>query len=509
MKFIPQLNKTFILRLIQMIPVFVGALGIFAILMWLDTGPNEDLMERIPGTDTADLETLPSEDVSAVSSGRLIKSDGVPANLPGAWPRFRGENFDGISDEKVSLAKTWGEGEPKELWAIDVGEGYAGVAVLNGRVYILDYDAAERADALRCLSLADGKEIWRYSYPVKVKRNHGMSRTVPAVTEKYVVSLGPKCHVLCLNSTTGELYWTLDLVKDFGTKVPLWYAGQCPLIDEDKAILAPGGDEALIMVVDCETGNILWKTPNPHSWQMTHASIMPMEFNGQRMYVYCASRGVVGISADDGRILWETTDWKISIATVPSPLIMAEGRIFLSGGYNAGSMMLQLVERTGSVGRGTAESLPDGEHVASSLEENDGGEITTENYPYIAETLFRLKPQVFGATQQTPIFFDGYIYGVRPDEELVCLNPDGELIWSSGAANRFGLGPFMIANGLIYLMDDSGVLTLAEATPAGYKQLAQSQVLHGHDSWGPMAMAGGRLIVRDLTRMVCLDVSGK
>ena len=36
----------------------------------------------------------------------------------------------------------------------------------------------------------------------------------------------------------------------------------------------------------------------------------------------------------------------------------------------------------------------------------------------------------------------------------------------------------------------------------------QAQVLTGHDSWGPMAMAGGRLILRDLTRMVCLDVRG-
>ena len=66
-----------------------------------------------------------------------------------------------------------------------------------------------------------------------------------------------------------------------------------------------------------------------------------------------------------------------------------------------------------------------------------------------------------------------------------------------------------ISNGLIYVMNDTGLLTLIEATPAGYKQLAQSQVLTGYDSWGPMALAGGRLIVRDMTRMVCLDVRGK
>ena len=81
-----------------------------------------------------------------------------------------------------------------------MGEGYAGAAILDGRVYVMDYDREHKQDALRCLSLADGREIWRYAYPDSVKRNHGMSRTVPAVTDKIVVALGPKCHVVCLNS---------------------------------------------------------------------------------------------------------------------------------------------------------------------------------------------------------------------------------------------------------------------------------------------------------------------
>jgi outer membrane protein assembly factor BamB len=56
-------------------------------------------------------------------------------------------------------------------------------------------------------------------------------------------------------------------------------------------------------------------------------------------------------------------------------------------------------------------------------------------------------------------------------------------------------------------MNDSGLLTLAEATPAGYVQLAEAKVLDGPDSWGPMAIASGRLILRDLTRMICIDIA--
>src|SRR6185369_8780657 len=197
-----------------------------------------------------------------------------------------------------------------------------GAVVLNGRLYLMDYDHERKQDALRCLSLEDGEEIWRYAYPVAVKRNHGMSRTVPAVTERLVVAMGPKCHVVCLDAVTGELRWGIDLVKEYGTTVPPWYAGQCPLIDNGSIILAPGGPKALLMAVHADAGKVLWQTPNPHGWKMTHSSIMPTEFNGERMHVYCANNGVVGVSATNGAILWETTGWKISIATVPSPLVL-------------------------------------------------------------------------------------------------------------------------------------------------------------------------------------------
>lgn len=459
--------------LIKISPILLTILSLILLFVWMISRPKVAIDERLPGQDkfTADGATAQS----SITQGKLTKLNGVAVDTPGEWARFRGSDFDNISKENISLAKGWGTGQPKILWGVDVGEGYAGASVMKGRVYLLDYDAKKQMDMLRCISLNDGKDIWQYSYPVKVKRNHGMSRTVPSVNDKYVISIGPKCHVLCLDSASGEFKWGLDLVRDFNATVPEWYAGQCPLIDGDKVILAPGGD-SLMIAVDIATGNIIWKTPNPNNWGMTHSSIIPMVLNGKRIYVYCASGGVVGVSADNGSILWETNEWKISIATVPSPVIIGDGRIFLTGGYNAGSMMIKLTESAGK---------------------------------FAVKILYRLKPEIFGSDQQTPILYNGYIYGVKPDGQLACLDLDGKIVWTSGSANKFGLGPYMIAGGMIYVMDDNGLLTLAEAAPDGYKQLAQAQVLKGHDSWGPMAMVGGRLILRDLTRMICLNVSGQ
>jgi outer membrane protein assembly factor BamB len=405
--------------------------------------------------------------------GTLENFDGKPASLPGVWSRFRGEHFDGIGQPGLSLSRQWPQNGPKKFWQIELGEGHAGAAVLDGRVFVHDYDRQAAADAIRCFALADGAEIWRFSYPDNVKRNHGMSRTVPAVTEKYLLSLGPKCHVTCLDPVTGKEYWLIDLVEKFGATVPPWYAGQCPLIDNDRAILAPGGD-SLLVALDCKTGDVVWKSNNPRAWTMTHSSIMPMEFAGKKMYVYCGKGGMAGVSAENGEILWDTTDWKVGIATCPSPLILPDGKIFCSGGYNSGAMMFQLVDNDGKIA---------------------------------VKQLFALSPKVFGSTQHTPIFYDGYIYGVREkDKQMVCLDLAGKEVWKSGSEHRFGIGPYLIADGLIYILDDSAVLTVAQASPQRYEQLAQSRIIDGNDSWAPMALAGNRLILRDLTIMVCIDV---
>jgi outer membrane protein assembly factor BamB len=467
------MKKSGLAKTTFLIPGVLGVVALVALALWFGRGSDKPLSLRVPGTDQAPGSESGSS-TNPVLAGKLIRSDGQPANLPGAWPQFRGPNRDGISPETVPLGRAWQPGEPRELWAIDVGEGYAGPAVLNGRVYLMDYDRANKQDALRCLSLADGREIWRYAYPVPVKRNHGMSRTVPSVTDKLAVAMGPKCHVVCLDSVTGELRWGLDLVRQYGTTVPPWYAGQCPLIDPGTVILAPGGKEALLLALESETGKVLWQTPNPHGWKMTHSSVMPMELGGERTYVYCANNGVVGVSAKDGSILWETTEWKISIATVPSPLVLDGGRIFLSGGYDAGSLMLQ---------------------------------VTRENERFVPRTLFRLEPGVFGATQHTPILHGNHLYGVRADGKFVCLTLEGKPVWSSGSGQQFGLGGFLMADGLIFAMNDAGLLRLIEAAPGKYSLLAQAQVLKGRESWGPLALAGGRLIVRDLMRMACLDVA--
>ncbi len=469
-----------ILIVVAPVVVLAGAGALWALSDWLGYDPAKGLSRSLPGMDGGppESERNQADELNVDLAGELATYDGVPSSLPGSWPRFRGADFDNIHKGAAKLADHWPEDGPRVLWSVDLGEGHAAPAVLNGRVYLFDYDEAKRADALRCFSLDDGKEIWRRSYELPAKRNHGLSRTIPAVTEDCVLAMGPRCHVSCVDAETGAFRWGLDLQKDHGTTEPLWFTGQCPLIEDGKAILAPAGPDALLMAVDCATGEIVWKTPNPNGWKMSHSSIMPLTLHGERMFVYAAAGGMVGVSME-GKTLWEIP-WNASVIA-PSPVAVAGDRVFITAGYGSGSLLVQVDE------------------------EGDG---------YVAKELARHGPKDWLACeQQTPILLDGLLYGIMPKDagalkqQFVCYDPaSGELVWSSGKTQRFGLGPFFLADEKFYVLDDDGTLTMLAVSATGYEELARYRVLDGHDAWGPIALAGTRMLLRDSTRMICLEM---
>ncbi len=467
--------------LINSLVGLVALIGVLSFVFWLTKDPTNNLEASLPGEDNREAGNLIEEIIRIGENFNLF--DNEAPEMEGTWPQFRGENFDNIASEKQNLKDSWSADEPEILWSVELGEGHAGPAIYKGKVYVLDYDEETREDALRCFSFANGKEIWRRSYGVHVKRNHGMSRTVPTVTEDYVVTIGPRCHVMCVARETGDFIWGIDMVKDYGTTLPQWYTAQCPLVDGDKVILAPGGS-TIMMAVDIHSGEILWERPNEMQWKMSHSSIVPMNFNGRKMYVYSADGGVCGIAADgedEGEVLWQSNAWNHSVVA-PSPVIIDGGRIFLTAGYGAGGMMIRL--------------NPQGEK-------------------FDVEVITEYKPKDgLACEQQTPVVWDGHLFGILPKDgganrnQLVCVHPDDvqTFVWTSGKDSRFGLGPYIIADEKMYILDDDGTLTMIKPDKNRYIQLAQKKILDGHDAWGPLAIADDRLLMRDSKTMVCLDI---
>jgi outer membrane protein assembly factor BamB len=213
---------------------------------------------------------------------------------------------------------------------------------------------------------------------------------------------------------------------------------------------------------------------------------MPYTFGGRKMYVYSAVGGLVGVAADGenaGQILWETSAWNHSVVA-PSPVCMPGGKIFMTAGYGAGSMMLQL---------------------------------TGDNGAYSIEPLYEYAPKDgLACEQQTALYWNNHLFGILPKDggalrnQLVCVDPSDtrKIVWSSGKEVRFGLGPYFMADGKLFILSDDGTLTIAKPSTKSYIQIDRVKVIEdGHDAWAPFALADGYLILRDSKTMVCIDLN--
>jgi outer membrane protein assembly factor BamB len=481
-------------RNISYIVVGVGIVFTVVLLWWIiNNNQPFNITKRVPGMDNRPKLAF---SIDSVIIGQYLDTFGnLKEVVPGNWPRFRGKDFDNISKDTTPLAEVWDTSGPPIVWRTTLGEGYSGPAVWNGRVYLFDYNEKKKADMLRCFSFATGEELWRRWYNVDLKRNHGYSRTVPAITDKYVVTIGPRSHVMCLNPLNGKLLWTIDMEKQFGIPgresgriTPDFYTGQCPLIDNDIAVFAPGG-KALMFGVECATGKILWETPNPDSLRMSHCSIMPAIISGKKMYIYNAIGGVVGVSAekeDMGKLMWKTSEWSPAVVAA-SPLSLGNNEFAVFGNYGAGGARIQ---------------------------------IKQEGSGFKAEVIEQHKSvNGLASDQQTPILIGNYIWTVMPEnsgalkKQLVCFNKSDLLkaVWSSGKDNRYGrgLGPYIAAGDKLYLLDDDGKLYLFKRKEASVTLRASHKILNGIEAWGPMAIAGNYLIMRDSKNLLCLNIGKK
>jgi outer membrane protein assembly factor BamB len=468
--------------IVILISVLVVLIFAGTIIWWHLYTPKYDFAIQAPGADNRP-EGLARAADDVIIGEFFMRYEDQSSSLTGKWTCFRGEDYTNIVhvSEKIETS----EKDYPIIWNVETGEGHASPVIYNGLVYFLDYDEKLSSDALRCFSLESGKELWRRWYRVPMKRNHGFSRTAPVINENYIITLGPQGHVMCCDPVSGDLKWTLDLQKEFKTEIPFWYAGQCPRVEDNTLILAPSGEEVLLAGIDCDSGTVVWQTPNTLNYKMSHSSVMPMTIGGKKMYIYAGVGGVCGISAeknDAGALLWNTEKWNPSVIA-PSPLQLSANSVFLVAGYGAGGAVLQIHHSGGKWNANIVEQYKPSEGMSSE--------------------------------QQTPILYNNMVITVLPKdggsmrERLVCYAPSNlhTPIWTSGADERFGLGPYAVINNMLFAFKDNGELYIYEIKSQGMELVKKQQILDGVDAWGPMAYADGRLLLRDAHNVYCLKIN--
>jgi len=395
---------------------------------------------------------------------------------PAEWPQFLGPTRSGVAKSGKPLARSWPEGGPKVLWTVKLGPGFGGPAVRDGKIYILDH-IGEEQDVLRCLDMAKGTELWRFAYDAPGKLGYNGSRSTPTVDRKYIFTIGPFGHVYCFDRATHKPLWSKNLQTDFAGKMAPWGYAHSALLYKDAVILFPGGKTVGVVALDKATGKELWRSRPIGSSAYPSPTLLTADGVDQIVVYTFRGARVAGIDAANGKVLWSYRKWKCN-CPVPGPTIIGDGRIFLTGGYKAGSVMLKIQRKD------------DGKFAATELFKTDD----------------------LGSLLHNAVLYKDHLYvncnTKRTNDGLVCIDLAGNVKWKTERSPNMERGNLIIADGLIYIMDGrTGVLRLVQADPAGYKELAQAKILKHRPIWAPMALTDGKLLCRDQQQLKCLDVS--
>jgi outer membrane protein assembly factor BamB len=387
------------------------------------------------------------------------------------WPQFMGPNGDGTSSEK-GLLRAWPADGPKVLWTVAVGPGYGGVAIRDGKVYALDR-VGQQKDVLRCLDLESGREDWTFSYDAAGEIDHDGSRSTPAVAAKYVFAIGPFGHFHCLDRTTHQILWKKNLLTDYGTKPPRWAVTQSPLLYQDLVVVAPQADQVGVVAFDQATGAERWRSEG--IGPLAYSSPMKITLDQVDQIVVVNTLGVAAVRASDGKVLWKYAHpCKIPI---PSVTVVSGDRLFVTGAYLAGSAIIQVSK--------------------------DGSEWT-------AKELARVNQ--IGGHCHPVLLFQEHLYLLcnisERSDGLGCFDLAGKVIWQTKKNPSFDKGgSILTADGLMYVMDgQTGELHIVEPSLQGFKSLGKAKLLGGKEIWGPLALAGGKLVIRDQSQMKCVDL---
>ncbi len=400
--------------------------------------------------------------------------------LAADWPQWRGPDRTGYVSAGEAVPTALGAELPV-VWHVPVGDGFASPVVAGGRVFYLDQkdgnEIAHAADA------ATGKELWHAMLFSAHRDGFGIGpRCTPVAdsAEGRVYFQSAKGELQCLAASDGKQIWRVNYVTDLGA-IYIGEKGKAagasrhgaagsPIIDGENLIAQVGSASgASIVAFDKKTGAVVWKS---QSDQTAYAAPLISEVAGVRQFISFTAEALLGLDPRDGRLLWRR------------PLQTALGR-HVTTPVVVGDLVIVASHQIGLVATRIAR----------------GGE------GLVASEAWVNKNAAMNFT--SPVIVDGFLYGIGPAKNLVCVNCNtGEIAWektgliqTSGDKAEAG---FLVMGKNIGMLTDTGVFVLFDADPHGYKESGQAQVCGL--TWCNPAYAAGKLYLRDQRELRCVSL---
>jgi outer membrane protein assembly factor BamB len=383
------------------------------------------------------------------------------------WPQWGGPRRDIVWRESGIVDTLPGAdaatGMLPRVWTAKIGDGYAGPAVADGRVFVTDRVADENLERVLCFDADTGDEIWKHEYDAPYSISYPLGpRATPTVDGDRVYVLGAVGHLFCFDAASGDIVWQKHLPADFGTEVPVWGMAAAPLVDGDQLIVLAGGKpDRMVVSLNKKTGDEIWSALDGK--EPGYCPPVILEFGGQRQLIIWHPAAVAGLDPTNGNKLWEVPFAVEAGLTISTPRKLGN-RLFITSFYN-GPLMIDL-------GAGGREP----------------------------RVLWRTKPQnrelkndSLHAIMCTPIVTEDFIFGVGSYGELRCLETKtGRMVWET----REATGPERWCNAFLIPQDDRvvlcnehGEIIFANLTGEGYQELSRAKLVE------PTAPIQRRMIV--------------
>jgi len=410
----------------------------------------------------------------------IIVTVAVLTAVAGDWPNWHGPDWNNKSKE-TGLLKEWPKDGPKLLWtAKGMGEGYSSVSVAGGVIYTAG--AKNKANYVFAFDQS-GKLLWEKAAGGvwDAKRAHARqysgSRATPTVNQGVVYYLSDLGRLLALDAKTGAEKWSLNLAEKYkAEEMPMYGFSESPLIVGNRLYVSVYGDKTTAVCLDKNTGSVIWESERVAGGTgdsyAGYASFVYAENSGFKQLIAFTSGNLYGMNADNGKVLW-TVPFNNSRNNNCTDVIYHDGQVFASSGYGRGSILVKLSAKDGGV---HAEKVYD-----IKLMDNHHGGL---------------------------ILHDGRVYGAGHNAKgWFCIDfKTGRQLW-----NAPGKGSMTFAEGMLYMYDEGGMMTLARAaadklTPAGSFRVPEG----GKGAyWARPVVSNGVLYVRHADNMYAYDVKGK
>ena len=398
------------------------------------------------------------------------------------WPQWRGPARNNVSPD-TGLLDQWSEQGPPLAWkANGLGRGFSSVAVVGARIFTMgDIDGSQ--DVL-CLNAKNGERIWAERIGNEWEPNgYAGPRCTPTVDGGFVYAVGTHGDIACYHAKDGKRDWQRNFVDDFrGRMHSGWGYSESPLVDGNLLICTPGGNQAMMVALDKKTGKDVWRCKMPEIGGnggdgAAYSSIVISNAAGVKQYVQLVGRGLIGVNAKTGKLLWGYNRVANGTANIPTPLVQGD-YIFGSSGYGAGAVLLK-IEKSGAGLEAKEEYFL--EH--KKFQNHHGGMVLLGDY-----------------------IFAGHGHGAGAP---TCLEwKTGKVVWREDRGPGSGSAAVAYADGNMIFRYENGTVALMGATPDGYQLKGKFDIPDVQQpSWPQPVVIGGKLYLREQDALYCYDLA--